>query len=265
LILLNWALSAALASGSAVASDRAAGGEHWRLLTAKGPVHVWRPVRYDRHRAGTVVYVHGFSSDADTAWEQHDLARQFEASRRNALFIVPEAPANPEDRVVWPNLDELLRAVGTGLKTPLPGGPLVVMGHSAAHLTLVPWLRNPRIGHVILLDAIYGDDVVGQLRAWLRKNRGRLVVAAADTAEDSEHLLLGLASTVRCGPIPETEAGFTPVERGARVAYFRSQYGHLELVTGGKAIAPLLCLTRLPSLALHASTLLPSRVDVQGR
>ena len=56
-------------------------------------MHVWVPPSYDRATAGTVVYVHGYWTDADGAWRDYSLARQFRASHQNALFIVPDAPS----------------------------------------------------------------------------------------------------------------------------------------------------------------------------
>ena len=58
-----------------------AGGTHWRIDTGGGAVHVWIPGNYDRATAGTVVYVHGYWTDADGAWRDHKLAQQFRASR----------------------------------------------------------------------------------------------------------------------------------------------------------------------------------------
>jgi hypothetical protein len=234
-----------------IAKDTVAGGEHWRLQTAHGRVHLWRPAGYDRRSAGTVVYVHGYTVDADAAWEQYDLGTQFAASHRNAVFVIPEAPASSEETVRWANLNELLSTVGSRLGLPWPSGPLVVVGHSAAHLTVVPWLKNPRVAQVILLDAVYGDDTVAALRAWLRIGRGRLIVVAADTADDSERVVQGLSYAVRRSTIPESDTAFTSSERRARVVYLRSQYGHLEMVAEGKAIAPLLGLTRLPPLVVR--------------
>jgi hypothetical protein len=232
-----------------IAKDRVAGGEHWRLQTPSGWVHVWRPAGYERSTAGTVVYVHGFTVDVDAAWEQHQLAKQFEASRRNAVFVIPEAPASAEDTVRWPSLNKLLTTVGSRLGMVWPLGPLVVMGHSGAHITVMPWLKNTRVGQVVLLDALYGNGMIEALRTWLRTGRGRLVlVDAAETADDAERLVRGLPGVVRRTTIPESGAGFTSVDRRARVAYLRSQYSHLEMVTEGKAIAPLLSLTRLASI-----------------
>ena len=68
------------------------------------------PPGYDRATAGTVVYVHGYYTDADGAWREYNLARQFRASHQNALFIVPEAPAGNDDPVNWPALKDLRRA-----------------------------------------------------------------------------------------------------------------------------------------------------------
>src|SRR6185503_17480091 len=89
------------------ASDVVAGGRHVRFETEHGAVHVWRPRGYDRATAGIVVYVHGYFTDVDKAWEEHALAEQFAASRQNALFIVPEAPAGKAEEVRWMKLAEL--------------------------------------------------------------------------------------------------------------------------------------------------------------
>jgi hypothetical protein len=258
LMVLAPAASAGTAS-SGSAKDKIAGGEHWRVRTSRGPVHVWCPALYDRRTAGIVVYVHGYAVDADGAWERHELARQFQASRRNAVFLVPEAPASSEDTVRFPSLNELLSAAGASIHRTWPPGPLVVVGHSGAHRTLVPWLKNPRVSHVILLDAVYGGETVTAVRDWFRTSRGRLIVVAADTAEESELLIQGLPAAARRGAIPESAAGFTARERQARVEYLRSQYSHLEIVTEGKTIAPLLGLTRLPRIASAPRPTAPAR------
>jgi hypothetical protein len=258
LMVLIPAASAGTAS-SGLAKDKIVGGEHWRVRTSRGPIHVWCPALYDRHTAGTVIYVHGYAVDADGAWERHQLAKQFQASRRNAIFLVPEAPASPEDTVRFPSLNELLSAAGASLHRTWPPGPVVIVGHSGAHRTLVPWLKNPRVSHVILLDAVYGGETVTAVRDWFRTSRGRLIVVAADTAEESERLIQGLPSATRRAAIPESAAAFTPGERQARVAYLRSQYSHLEIVTEGKTIAPLLGLTRLPRIGSAPRPAAPAR------
>src|SRR5947207_3178998 len=53
--------------------DEVAGGKHWRIVTVQGAVHVWVPPDYDRETAGTVVYIHGYWTDADGAWRDHEL------------------------------------------------------------------------------------------------------------------------------------------------------------------------------------------------
>ena len=102
------------------------------------------------------------------------------------------------------------------------------------------------MSEVVLLDAIYGGGMVEALRTWLLAERARLIlVDTAATAENSERIVRGLPSVVRHGAIPESGADFTSADRSAQVVYVRSQYGHSEMVNEGKAIAPLLALTRL--------------------
>ncbi len=233
-----------------VTKDRVAGGEHWRLQTPGGPVHVWQPSGYERRTAGIVLYVHGFSTDVDAAWERQKLAREFAASRRNAVFVVPEAPTSSQDAVRWPSLSTLLTTVGSRLALDWPSGPLVVVGHSGAHRTVVLWLKAPRLSEVILLDAIYGRGMVEPLRAWLTADQTRLIlVDTVATAENSARIVHGRPSVVRRGAIPLSGEDFTSADRSAQVVYLRSQYGHSEMVNEGKAIAPLLALTRLPQVS----------------
>ena len=93
--------------------DTVLGGRHFRINTSRGAVHVWAPPDYDRATAGTVIYVHGYYTDADGAWREHELAKQFKASHQNALFIVPDAPAGNDDDVKWPALKDLMIAAAT--------------------------------------------------------------------------------------------------------------------------------------------------------
>ena len=139
IVLSSWAVASAVAAAprGAIANPRVAGGEHWRLQTPGGTVHVWQPAGYERLTAGIVVYVHGFSTDVDAAWDRQKLAREFAASRRNAVFVVPEAPSSSQDPVRWPTLNTLLASVGSRLALDWPEGPLVVVGHSGAHRTVV--------------------------------------------------------------------------------------------------------------------------------
>jgi hypothetical protein len=255
IVLSAWAVVSAVAAApkDVVTKARAAGGEHWRLQTPGGRVHVWQPANYERLTAGIVLYVHGFSTDVDAAWERQKLARQFAASRRNAVFVVPEAPSSSQDPVPWPSLNTLLAAVGSRLALDWPSGPLVVVGHSGAHRTVVHWLKTPRLSEVVLLDAIYGRGMVEALRTWLLPGPGRLIlVDTVATAENSARIVRGLPSVVRRAAIPESGADFTSADRSAQVVYLRSQYAHSEMVNEGKAIATLLALTHLSDIALPA-------------
>ncbi|MFH0899822.1 MAG: hypothetical protein V2A73_04250 [Pseudomonadota bacterium] len=150
-----------------VAKDVMLGGNHWRLETDRGVVHVWCPPGFSSRTAGIVVYVHGLYTDTDGAWTDHKLARQFAASRRNALFIVPEAPASAVEQPFWPSLDDLVdeALATTGLRR--PNGALVVMGHSGAYRQIVLWLEHEQLDDIILLDALYGNE--DDFRRWLER------------------------------------------------------------------------------------------------
>ncbi len=229
--------------------DTVAGGKHWRIKTSAGAVHVWVPADYDRDTAGTVVYVHGYWTDADGAWRDHELARQFRKSHQNAMFIVPDAPSSNDDNVKWPALKDLRRAV-TRANIHLPDGPVIVMGHSGAFRTIMQWVDHRLVEQIILLDAMYAgesafDEYIGNGK---RANQHKLIVVGASTAQESAAFAKKYKFAVARERMPDSVSGFTRHERNARLLYIRSQYEHMAIVTSGKVIPTLLHLTPLKAL-----------------
>lgn len=228
----------------------AAPGNGVRVETAHGPLHVWKPKGYQPRTAGIVVYVHGFYTDVDGAMTSHKLATQFAAARRNALFIVPEAPSGPEDKPSWPNLEELLAAAQQAIGEPLPEGPLVVAGHSAAHLTIRKWVDDPRVTHIILIDALYAGLL--EFLTWLDAMPGNelhsMVIVASGTVKQAEPFFKAVPYAVKRNGLPASVRDFTRREKTAKVLYVRSRVGHMDLITRGKTLPLLLQRTRLKGL-----------------
>jgi hypothetical protein len=229
--------------------DTVLGGKHFRIRTARGAVHVWVPPDYDRETAGTVIYVHGYYTDADGAWREHELARQFKASRQNALFIVPDAPAGNEDEVQWPALKDLRRAV-TRANIHLPDGPVIVIGHSGAFRTVMQWVDHRLVDQIILLDALYAGEAAFDeyIASGKRADDHKLVVVAASTAEESSSFARRYKFAVARERMPSSLGDFTRRERGAKLLYIRSQFEHMAIVTSGKVIPVLLRVTPLKAL-----------------
>lgn len=229
--------------------DTVQGGRHWRVRTAQGSVHVWVPPGYNRDTAGTVVYVHGYYTDADGAWRDHELAKQFKASRQNAMFIVPDAPSGNEDSVKWPALTDLRRAV-TRANIRLPDGPIVVIGHSGAFRTVMQWIDHRHVGQIILLDAMYaGEQAFDQfIHGGKRADEHKMIVVGAGTAQDSAGFAKKYKFAVAREKLPASLGAFTKGERRAKLLYIRSQYDHMSIVTSQKVIPLLLRVTRLKSL-----------------
>ena len=229
--------------------DTIAGGKHWRIKTSQGAVHVWVPSGYDRATAGTVIYVHGYWTDADGAWREHELAKQFRASHQNAMFIVPDAPANNDESVNWPALTDLRKAVARA-NLHLPDGPVIVMGHSGAFRTIMQWVDHRLVDQIILLDALYAgesafDEYIGTGK---HADEHKLIVVGASTAEESAGFAKKYKFAVARERMPDSASGFSKRERTAKLLYVRSQYEHMQIVTGGKVIPTLLHLTPLKAL-----------------
>jgi hypothetical protein len=225
-------------------------GSHWRLQTDHGAVHVWRPKGYQPDSAGTVVYVHGYYTDVDTAWKEQQLSDQFAESRRNALFVAIEAPASNEQGVFWASLDDLLGLAWekTGLQA--PPGTLVTLAHSGGFRTVACWLGNPRLAEIILLDGFYGEEE-GFAR-WLQQDdtaRKRLILIASHTAQNSLQFISQFAFAVSREGYPDGHnPPFSDRERRARLLYVYSQYEHMGLVNDGLIIPTVLGLATLGEL-----------------
>lgn len=234
------------------------GGRHWRIDTAHGPVHVWTPPGYRADTAGIAVYVHGYYTDVDAAWDEHHLAAQFAASGCNALFVVPEAPRGNRQDVYWHSLGDLLREVRRHTGLVLPWAEIVALGHSGAYRTLLAWLDEPELAHVVLLDGLYGNEQ--PFLDWLASGRHagrhagaqggrRLTLVGLDTLRWSELVASDHAGAHGLDWIPDQVADVPGAARTARLLHIRSQYGHMELITEGKAMPVLLRLSGLPALA----------------
>jgi hypothetical protein len=239
---------------SGPAPEHEAGGAHLRLATAHGPVHVWMPDGYRQEDAGIALYVHGYYTGVDRAWTEHRLAEQFRASGRNALFIAPEAPAGGGDEVSWPLLGELLVEVRRQTGLLRPWGPVVVLAHSGGYRTAEAWLEHRALEQVVLIDALYGEE--DAFRSWLEEPRGgqpnQLLLVGGDTIRWTEPFVRepgpAGASARSFDRLPDGASDVDAAARRAPVLYFRSQYGHMQLVEGGRAIPLLLQLTRLPAI-----------------
>ena len=236
------AASAAHADQDTVTREQLPDGVHWRMETEHGVVHAWAPLTYRARRAGVVVYVHGYGTDVDHAWDEQKLAAQFAASGRNALFIVPEAPASGAEEPSWPELGDLLRTVFRDTAVRRPAGALVVVGHSGAFRTVVPWLAYTPLDDVILLDGLYGCEE--DFRQWLDEARGhahhRLTLVSLDTRQWAGPFVAHEQGAETADRVPERIEELSPQQRGARLLNLRSQYDHMDLVLAGKTIPVLL-------------------------
>jgi hypothetical protein len=251
LLALLLLFASATAHADRITHDAIAGGEHWRIQTDAGAIHVWRPAGYNAESAGVAVYVHGYYTDVDKAWSEHSLAEQFRASGRNALFVAPEAPSGTEQAVQFPCLAELLRTVQEQTGVSRPWGKLVIMVHSGGYRTALAWLEDGLLEELVLLDALYGGEE--EFLAWLKSRSGerhRLVLVAADTLRWTEPFVRAAGGARTRVGIPESPDGEPnrAADQHARLFYLLSQFGHMPLVTGGKAIPALLRLSALPAL-----------------
>ena len=231
------------ALGNAVAAAR-----HVRVDGPRGPIHVWIPAGYRADTGATVLYVHGYFDDADTAWTGHQLPQQFALSALNALFIVPEAPVAPRTPINYPDLAEIFALVEARTGAMRGAALTVAVGHSGAFRTLYAWLDEPLLDQIVMIDASYGEEA--PLLGWLAGSpRRRLISVGQDTILGTESIAAKLPDTVRVDRFPPTYDTWPPEARTARHLYVRAQFGHMPLVTEGVALPALLRLLPVELLA----------------
>jgi hypothetical protein len=214
-------------------------GRHVRIDGPRGPIHVWIPASYRADTGATILYVHGYFDDADTAWTGHQLAQQFALSALNAVFVVPEAPVAQKTPINYPDIGELLHLVQDETGVTRGGALTVAVGHSGAFRTLQAWLDEPLLDQIVMVDAMYGDE--DALLGWLRASpRRRLIFVGEDTLLGTESIAGKLPDTVILDRFPPTWDLWPAAARTARSVYIRAQYLHMPLVTEGIVLPSLL-------------------------
>jgi len=250
-----------------VLEQAVAAGRTFTWTSAHGPIKVWVPAGYHADGAAIVLYVHGYYTDLDQAWVEHQLPEQFALASVNAVFIAPEAPSGARQAVAWLALEDLLAEVFAHVDVARPMGEVIAVGHSGAYRTLLPWLEYPLLDTVVAVDSTYAE--VDTWLAWMAaSSRHRLIVVGDDTVRWTEELIATLEQRLpgqvvtldRIGTIEDVPAE----ARTARAVYFRSQYSHLPLVTSGLVLPVLLRLVPVEVLAdgpWREPLGLPARLD----
>jgi len=207
-------------------------GQHLRIDGPRGPVHVWIPANYHADTGATILYLHGYYDNVDTAWTGHQLPEQFAASALNAVFVAPEAPVSNRSGVNYPDLGELLRLVEEKAAVPRGAALTVAMGHSGAFRTLESWLDEPLLDQIVMIDAMYGDE--DKIVAWYKASPAhRLIMVGEDTILGAEGIAQKLPEAFTIDRFPPTYDLFPAEARTSRLVYLRAQFSHMALVMEG--------------------------------
>jgi hypothetical protein len=267
-----WWIGGALAGDAPIAAPAdahvltvaAKAGKHVRIDGPRGAIHVWIPPGYRPDTGATIVYVHGYYDDADSAYIGHHLPEQFAASAVNAMFIVPEAPYARLSPINYPNLSEVLRLAEdqTGVRRGM--ALTAIVGHSGAFRTINAWLDEPLVDHIVMIDAMYANEEV--IEAWLRaSSQHRLLTIGEDTLMWNEQLLRDMPETFVMDRIPPTYDTWPAQAKTARIVYVRAQYYHMPLILDGIALPSVLRALPVELLAdepwLHPLGAMPPQPD----
>jgi hypothetical protein len=225
-----------------------AAGRHLRIDGPHGPIHVWIPRGFRAETGATIIYLHGYYDDADSAWTGHHLPEQFALAALNAMFIVPETPSGVHPPVNYPSLSEVLRVVEDATGTPRGMALTAVVGHSGAFRTIATWLDEPLIDQLVMIDSMYANEEL--IEAWYRASpRHRLITVGEDTLQWNEQLIRDLSDVLVLDRVPPSWDTWPPEARSARAVYVRAQYSHMPLVVDGIVLPAVLRLLPVELLA----------------
>jgi len=136
-----------------------------------------------------VFWFHGWHNSIDTALEFYGLARQFAASKRNAVLVLAEAAKNSADSYggklkqkgmfkglvndVMAELREKGVVAGVAGVTGAPGH-IVLAGHSGGFLVIANILANGQVpvDEVFLFDALYSQVPI--FMSWIDAGKSRI-------------------------------------------------------------------------------------------
>ena len=265
-----WWLGGALAGDAAVTQPEhplttaAKAGRHIRIDGPRGAIHVWIPPSYRADTGATVIYIHGYFDNADTAYANHRLAEQFAMSAVNAMFIVPEAPSARMQPINYPNLSEVIRLVEDQTGVTRGMALTAAVGHSGAWRTINAWLDEPLLDHIVMIDAMYANEEV--METWLRASpQHRLITIGEDTLTWNEQFVRDMPETFVVDRVPPTYDTWPPEAKTARIVYVRAQFKHMPLVTEGVVLPSVLRLLPVELLAdapwQHPLGNMPARPD----
>lgn len=231
-----------------VLTAAARAGRHVRIDGPRGAIHVWIPPGFRPDTGATILYVHGYWDDADTAYVGHRLAEQFAMSALDAMFIVPEAPSMTKVPPNYPNLTEVLRLVEDATGVSRGMALTAAVGHSGAYRTINAWLDEPLLDQVVLIDGMYANEEV--MAAWLRASpQHRLITVGEDTLHWNEQLLRDMPDAFVIDRVPPTYDTWPAEARTAKLVYVRAQYYHMPLVTEGIVLPAVLRMLPVELLA----------------
>jgi hypothetical protein len=250
-----WWIGGAIAGDSAapsvdahVLTQAAKAGRHVRIDGPRGAIHVWIPQSFRPETGATILYLHGYYDDADTAYVGHRLPEQFAMSALNAMFIVPEAPAQTKVPPNYPNLSEVLRLVEDQTGVSRGMALTAAVGHSGGYRTINAWLDEPLLEQVVLIDGMYANEEI--MEAWLRASPlHRLITIGEDTLQWNEQFLRDMPDTFVVDRVPPTYDTWPAEAKTARIVYVRAQYYHMPLVTHGIVLPSVLRLLPVELLA----------------
>jgi hypothetical protein len=204
-----------------------------------------RQLRADR-MVDLVFWFHGWHNNIDTAVAFYGLARQFAASGRNAILVLPEAAKNAADSYGGKlgqkgMFKELADDVMTELKkngvvprnaTP---GHIVLAGHSGAFLVIADILKNGQVpvNEVFLFDALYSR--LDTFMNWIDQDKGHHFVHwftnhGGGTDEMSDTLMVRLKTRHTDYQLTEEKIVTPDIIKNNRIMFVHSLREHNVII-----------------------------------
>ncbi|HEY4336819.1 MAG TPA: hypothetical protein VGM89_13005 [Puia sp.] len=202
-----------------------------------------------------VIWFHGWHNNIDTALSFYGLARQFAASGRNAVLVLPEAAKNAADSyggkmrqegmfglLVADVIAELKR--DKAVPSDAVAGRITLAGHSGAYSVMADILEHGRqpVDEVFLFDALYGR--LNTFTQWAEDERHHFVHWFTNTGYGPDKMSDTMMLRLRQDKVPFGLAEEASVDggviRGNRILFVHSPREHNVIINNPDDFALLL-------------------------
>lgn len=216
-----------------------------------------------RNDANVIIYIHGNMACLDRVLSVHQLGEQLDASKKQAILIIPQGPYKAPDsmdgklddpdgakKLIEEALSLLQSESSVSLnKKPLKLKKVIIMGHSGAYYTLGSIVNKGgvNVSEAYLLDATYGQ--LSCFATWAPKSKHRLIsIFTQHLAWRNTELMALLSKTRTPFKVCVDKEADPSIFKNNRILFIPTTLTHVQVPYESKLVERALKTSKLPNI-----------------